>query len=123
MPGESDKKSLIKPPSRLERHKRDGVPPSYPPIDAGAHLITHLFEIGPGQPGSMGEVPLSHSELRAWQDNMGFDLEPWETQLLRRLSGEYLSQLHKAADSNCKPPFGGLYRAPNLSKKIDDALD
>ncbi|OFA05192.1 phage tail assembly chaperone [Duganella phyllosphaerae] len=97
--------------------------PQYPPIDAGAHLIQYLFEVGPGQAGSMGVVPLSHGELRAWQDNMGLDLEPWETQLLRRLSGEYLGQLEKARDSNCKPPFGGLYRAPNLSKKIDDALD
>lgn len=123
MPEASSKKSSTLQLSRLERHKRDDVLPKYPPIDAGGHLITYLFEIGPGQPGSMGEVPLSHGELRAWQDNMGFDLEPWETQLLRRLSGEYLSQLHKARDSNCKPPFGGLYRAPNLSKKIDDALD
>ena len=97
--------------------------PQYPPIDAGAHLIDYLFEIGPGQAGSMGEGPLSHSELRAWQENMGIELQPWESQLIRRLSSEYLSQLHKAADPDCKPPFGALYRAPNLSKKIDDALD
>lgn len=116
-------KSKVRQISRLERHKNDGVPPSYPPIDAGEHLIEYLFEIGPTLPGAMGEVPITHVELRAWQENVGIDLQSWEAKLLHRLSSEYLGQLHKATDPACKPPFGQLYRAPNLSKKIDAALD
>lgn len=99
------------------------MPPSYPEIAAGAHLVGYLYEIGPTLSGGMGDIAITHTELRAWQDNVGIELQPWEVQLLRTLSAAYLDQLHKATDPNCKPPFGQLYRAPNLSKKIDDALD
>lgn len=71
----------------------------------------------------MGEVPITHGEIQAWQENMGIELLPWQVQLLRRLSIEHLSQAHLAKDGHCKPPYGQLYRAPNLDKKIDAALD
>ena len=101
----------------------DGVEPQLPALDACAYLVDIFWEIGPTLSTGMGEVPISQSEIRAWQDNMGVELAPWQVQLMRRLSIEYLSQAHKATDPNCKPPFGQLYRAPNLSKKIDAALD
>jgi hypothetical protein len=71
-----------------------------------------------------GPVPITHLEIRAWQENSGIELTPWQSALLRRLSQEYIGQLQQAEDSNCKPPFGKLYKlnAKALSKAIDAAL-
>lgn len=108
---------------RIERYQKDGVEPQYPDPGPASYLLAHLWEIGPTEAAGAGEGPISQSEIRAWQENMGVELHPWEVSLLRRLSGEYLSQSQKSTNPACPPPFGALYRAPNLSKKIDSALD
>lgn len=109
--------------SRLAKYRKDGVEPDMPPLGAAGHLVPILWEIGPTLAGGMGEGPVTQGEIRAWQDNMGVALQPWEVQLLRRLSIEYMAQSHKATEPGCKPPYGQLYRAPNLDSAIDAALD
>ncbi|ATQ74858.1 hypothetical protein CR152_10230 [Massilia violaceinigra] len=109
--------------SRLDRYKRDKVQPDMPPIDGGEYLINYFWEVGPVIAGMDGPVVISQAEIRAWQENAGIDLQPWQAGLLRRLSQDYLAQSHAAKDSACKPPYGELYRSPNLSKLIDAALD
>jgi hypothetical protein len=109
--------------TRLARYRKDGVAPQMPPPGAAGYLADILWEIGPTLALGMGEGPVTQSEIRAWQHNMDVQLQPWEVQLLRRLSQEYLAQAHQATDPGCKPPYGQLYRAPNLDSAIDDALD
>lgn len=94
-----------------------------PPLAAGRYLLAYLWEIGPTLSGGMGDGPITHGEIAAWQSNMGIDLQPWEAALLRRLSLDHLCQSQLSTDPNCKPPFGQLYRAPNVDRKIDAALD
>lgn len=102
--------------------KEDGISPVMP--EAGAqYLVNYLFEIGPTMPGAGGPVQITHGEIRAWQENAGIDLQPWEVRLLRRLSLDYLTESYGAAKPGAKPPFGELYRSPNLSKKVDSFLD
>lgn len=125
MPEEKDKKGGKAPPrgiSRLAKYQKDGITPRMPPLSVG-YLVDYLWEIGPTMAAGMGEAPITHGELLAWQENTGIELESWEARLLRRLSIEYLNQSHLATDPHCKPPFGQLYRNPNLDKKIDAALD
>jgi hypothetical protein len=100
--------------------KADGIDPAMPEISA-EYLIGYLWEVGPTMLGS-GD-PLTHAELRAWQDNTGVELNTWEARMLRRMSAEYAAESVKAAKPEAKPPFGELYRSPNLSKKIDSFLD
>ena len=73
-------------------------------MGAAGHLVGYLFEVGPVGYGAMGPVPLSHSELAAWQVNTGIELAAWEAKALRRLSMDYLAASNAAQAADC-PPF------------------
>lgn len=85
---------------------REGVEPDLPEIDPALHpIVHHLFDAGPtsavGQHGSA----LSWADLQAWQAGAGISLPPWELRLLRRLSGEYLAESHRASAHDAPPPW------------------
>lgn len=90
--------------TRLERMEAQGQQPPLPPMGAAGHLVGYLFEVGPVGYGAMGPVPLSHSELAAWQANTGIELNAWEARALRRLSMDYLAASNAATAPDC-PPF------------------
>jgi hypothetical protein len=69
------------------------------------HVMSYLFEIGPTMHGEMGEYPLTHSELRAWMDNTGIELNAWESRTLRRLSMDYLAEQQAATSATAEPPW------------------
>lgn len=93
--------------SRRERIERDGGEIEMPPVDQGEYLIGYLYEMGPTVSAGMGAGPVSFAELVAWQAARGFELEPWEARLLRRLSVDYLAESHRATQRDCQPPWGG----------------
>ena len=89
---------------RTERKDKDYFP-ELPPVEAGGHLIGYLWEIGPMIPAGMGLGPITQGEIQAWQANTGIDLQPWEARFLRRLSGEYLAELHAAEKPERQAPW------------------
>ena len=92
--------------SRRERIERDGGEIEMPPFDEGEYLIAYLYELGPTVAAGMGAGPVTFAEMAAWQDARGFELEPWEARLLRRLSVDYLAESHRATRRDCQPPWG-----------------
>jgi len=90
--------------TRLQQIEHQGLAPALPPAGPAAHLLGYLFDAGPVGYGAMGEVPLSHGELAAWQHNTGVELQAWESRALRRLSTEYVSASNQATEPDC-PPF------------------
>ncbi|MGP1675933.1 MAG: hypothetical protein ACTS6J_02090 [Burkholderiales bacterium] len=111
--------------SRLEQMrlnmKDENYHPDMPPCDA-EYIIGYLFEIGPTMAGGMGEAPLSHGEIAAWQSNVGLMLAPWESRFLRALSRDYLSQAQKSEKPDCPPPFGFEERRALVAAKIDSVF-
>jgi len=97
-------KPADKPMTRLQQLEAHRQVPELPPTGPAGHLLAYLFDAGPVGQGAMGAVPLSHSELAAWQANTGIELAAWEAKALRRLSSEYVAASHDAADVAC-PPF------------------
>ena len=93
--------------SRRERTERDGSEIEMPPFDQGEYLIGYLYEVGPTVAAGMGAGPVTFTEIAAWQSARGFELEPWEARLLRRLSVDYLAESHRATKRDCPPPWGG----------------
>ena len=93
--------------SRRECIERDGGEIEMPPFDEGEYLIAYLYELGPTVAAGMGAGPVTFAEMAAWQAARGFELEPWEARLLRRLSVDYLAESHRATERNCPPPWGG----------------
>lgn len=63
-------------------------------------MVNYLFEVGP----STGEGPVTHLEIAAWCALTGRELEPWEVQALRRMSGAYLSEATEATDPKRPAP-------------------
>lgn len=91
--------------TRLEIIKEDGRAPHYPPLECAEHIINYLFEVGPSMSGGMGSIQITNTELRDWQQNIGIKLQPWEARFIRRLSGDYLSESHRATEKGCAAPW------------------
>ena len=85
--------------------------PDMPPLDVGGYMVGYLLEIGPVVASGMGQGPISHQEVLAWQALTGIVLQPWETRCLRRLSHEYLAESRKAEKRDAKAPW----RLPEVS--------
>lgn len=76
------------------------------PDCAALHIIEYLFEVGPTLASGMGNMPLTHCEINAWQNNKGILLNAWEAKMLRTLSIEYIHQTMLSKDIACKAPYG-----------------
>ena len=85
--------------------KESGGACEYPPAPLCEYLLGYLYEVGPVLSGGMGNTPLTHSEIRAWQDNTGVELSAWESQTLRRLSAEYLGESQSAESPDAPAPW------------------
>jgi len=81
-----------------------GVEPDFPECDA-IYLANYLWEVGPFDQGGMGPSAVTHSEIRAWQDNVGVELTSWEARTLRALSEAYLGETIRAKSPSCQPPW------------------
>lgn len=80
--------------------KEQGIKPIFPPCRC-EYLVRTLFEVGPDTSGN----PLSHTELRFWQENTGVELNAWEIETLRSGSIAYLKQAQKSTAHDCDPPY------------------
>lgn len=64
-----------------------------------------FFEVGPVLSSGMGPMLLTHLELESFQRNTGVELSAWEVRVLRRMSGEWISESHKAEAPDCPAPY------------------
>lgn len=95
-----------------------------PQMACGDYLVIYLFEFGPTMPAGMGSGPVTFQEMRAWQEMSGIELQPWEAALLRRLSGEYADESHKAVKRDRAPPFGDSLVAQRLQQvEVEQGID
>jgi hypothetical protein len=82
-------------PARIEPYKAQKTEPPLPKISA-PHVFDWLMEVGPAEASGMGQVPVSWREIDAWSARTFQRPSAWEARLLRRLSAEYLAELHAA---------------------------
>ncbi len=102
--------------ARANRRAEEEYVPEMPSVESSAgYLLDYLFDIGPVITEGMGPSIITHLELRAWQDNLGIELQPWEVRFLRRLSSDYLLELNKAEKASCPDPWGSEDTRPILS--------
>lgn len=72
------------------------------------YLLGYFFEVGPVMAGGMGPAPITQQEIAAWQANTGVELRPWESRVIRQLSADYITELHKAEDPDRAAPWGAV---------------
>ena len=107
---------------RIKAYRDRGQEPDYPPCDAH-FLADWLFEVGPTAVSGMGETPITHAELRHWQENTGIELSSWQARAIRTLSEQYLAQSIEAASESCPPPYSRIEpeiraKVPSLVKSV-----
>ena len=84
--------------------REKGLQPAIPP-DPAPHITEWLFDIGPVISGGMGMSRIEWRDIRAWQEQIGIPLAPWEARLIRQLSAEYLSMSLDAREDSCPAPY------------------
>jgi hypothetical protein len=84
---------------------RETYMPEMPPLEQGGYLVAALMEVGPTVPSGMGVGPVEWPHIEAWSRRMNVDLLPWQSQFIRRLSQEYLSESHKAEKKDAPAPW------------------
>lgn len=89
----------------MQRYQDQGTQPPLPEPGLAKHLAGHLMEVGPTGYGAMGPVPLTHSEIAAWQSNTGVELTAWEATTLRALSVDWITSSQAAQAEDCPPPW------------------
>ena len=108
--------------SRLERikdqHGEDYSPPM-PPVDCGAHMLDYLWSWGP----TLGDGPLTHTEIAHCQANTGIELSSWEASTLALLSRVYSSESYRATKRDYKSPWiEGVETKTNSTTNMRDAI-
>lgn len=98
-----------------------GVQPALPPLP-DAQLVEWLMEIGPIETGGMAGTAISWITLDAWCNRTGIDLQPWQSRLLRRLSGDWLAETDRAKAPDCAPPWTDKPTAESW-KVMEDRLE
>lgn len=108
---------------RIEGMKAAGIEPELPPNPL-PYITEWLFEVGPTSPGGMGPAAVSWRDLEAWRALAGVDLMPWEAKLLRRLSTDFVNELHDAKKPDCPAPWASETERNRdaVSRKVGNAF-
>ena len=75
-----------------------------PELKHSHHILRWLDEVGYYTFGANGILPITHTEIMAWQSNVCEKIEPEEALLLRELSSEFVNQFNKSKDRNEPAP-------------------
>jgi len=101
----------------------DGGDPDLPNVEPELQfLIGYLFDAGPTSAGASSGVPLTWSDIRAWERGTGITLPPWQARLLRRLSADYLSESLTADAHDAPPPWVREADREKIAKHIKRVL-
>lgn len=95
-------------PAKSRMQTRLDADESYqPPLPevAAPHLLGYLFEIGPISLGGAMQSPITSQEILAWQQLTRIALTPWEARAIKRMSIDYLDQMHASEAPDCKAPW------------------
>lgn len=76
-----------------------------PEIEGAEYIVGLLQEAGLVSNGGMGVVPLTWSEIESWHRFTQLDLSIWERLMIRTLSEEYASELHRASAKDAPAPY------------------
>jgi hypothetical protein len=86
------------------------------------YLVDYLFDAGPSMPGGFGEAPLTHGEIRAWQDNTGIELMPREVRAIRIASALWVQERAAAVDPARPAPWNGQHASREERSRLADSL-
>jgi hypothetical protein len=90
--------------------------PEMPPCEV-PYLLDYFFELGPVMAAGMGNGPVTHEEIQAWQRNTGIELNAWEARMLRQMSVAYLNESQNTV-IDCPAPWEDAPYAKSTPNQI-----
>lgn len=96
-----------------------------PDVEGAEYLVSYWQSLGKCSAGAMGAIPLSPTEIAAWQKGTQTALLPFEFTALLEMSRGYVSMLHEGEKPECLPPYGDPIKdfdREALGKKVSNAF-
>lgn len=96
-----------------------------PDVEGAEYLVSYWQAAGKCNAGAMGPIPLTATDLLAWQQGTRTDLLPWEFSSLLEMSRGYISMIAEGEKLQTPPPFGDPVREfdrESVSKKVTNAF-
>lgn len=81
-----------------------GKPFGLPEIESGGYLIECFFDVGPTQWSGDNEIRITWQELDAYSRSTKRLSEPWEFDVIIKMSQSYLEAKHEGKDPMCVAP-------------------
>jgi len=94
---------------------------SLPKMGKEIYLVSLLYSAGTVLQTGSGIIGLSWQEIEAWQNVTGFQLYPWELQIIKNMSVAYASEYSKASSKDAEIPFSPFRDLRDKRKQISDA--
>ena len=94
---------------------------SLPKMGDELYLISLLYSAGTVLQTGNGIIGLSWQEIKAWQDVTGFQLYPYELQIIKNMSVAYASEYSKASGKDAEAPYSPFRDLRDKRKAISDA--
>lgn len=113
------------PQTRLDRIVSNGGKPLMPDVGESGFVVAYWQDVGMVLSGGMGPVPLTASELTAWQRGIGIELMPWEFSTILEMSRAYLGARNEGTKADCPPPYGdpvNEFDRTAVAKKVTNAF-
>lgn len=101
-PKDADGKPAKK--TRREQARDDGGKPQEPPVTQ-RHVAEWLAELGWCTGTASGLIPLRPTEVQAWQDMAGVNLNPWEARTILLGSRAFVRGYYS---ESVTPPYGSV---------------
>ena len=96
-----------------------------PNVEGLEYLLGYWQSVGRYSAGAMGPIPLSATEIQAWQKGTRTELMPWEFTAILEMSRGYISMLFEGQKPESTPPFGDPVREFDrdlVGKKVSNAF-
>jgi hypothetical protein len=91
--------------SRMSRLLKQGLQPSFPDIKQGKFILDLMSDIGWSKQGAMGLVPLDWVDIKAFSDLTGIIFTKDESILIKKLSENFVSQMHDSKYTDTYAPY------------------
>ena len=84
---------------------KQGLQPSFPIVEQGKFILDLMGDIGWSKQGGMGLAPIDWVDIKAFSDLTGIVFTKDEAILIKKLSEDFVSQMHESKYNDVFAPY------------------
>jgi len=109
------------PKSRIDTLTKDHPAKCLPEINGYLSICFQLS--GVCLTGSMGVIPLTWLEIKAFSQQSGYHLSGWESEQIFKMSSSYCQMACKAKELGCPPPYSEGFDDEDQLQKMRERVN